>query len=151
MFNTLFWVYTNLFPEETDKTRKYSKSAIFVWYENGRRRLQGAQRTDTERTSLNIISRWGTLLIPPNEVSLFNQKSDWKGFEWALGQYKLIREPLYAVFVIPTRHNRMEKQLVQSRVHSARRYTQASCYAEQNWLIFKCSHVNESVRKANIN
>ena len=32
IFNTLFWVYFNLFHEKTDKTRKY------VWYENGRRR-----------------------------------------------------------------------------------------------------------------
>ena len=43
IFNTLFWVYANLFHEKTDKTREYSKSAIFVWYENGRRRLLGAQ------------------------------------------------------------------------------------------------------------
>ena len=27
-----FWVYANVFHEKTDKTRKYSKSAIFVWY-----------------------------------------------------------------------------------------------------------------------
>ena len=30
IFNTLFWVYANFFHEKTDKTRKYSKSAIFV-------------------------------------------------------------------------------------------------------------------------
>ena len=39
-FHTLFWVDANFFfffYEETDKTWKYSKSAIFVWYENGRR------------------------------------------------------------------------------------------------------------------
>ena len=32
IFNTLFWVYVNLFHEKTDKTGKYSKSVIFVWY-----------------------------------------------------------------------------------------------------------------------
>ena len=49
IFNTLFWVYANLFHEKTDKTREYSKSVIFVWYENGRRRLLGAQ-------SINCLS-----------------------------------------------------------------------------------------------
>ena len=53
IFNTLFWVYVNFFQEKTDKTRKYSKSAIFVWHENGRRRLLGAQSIDTEIASLN--------------------------------------------------------------------------------------------------
>ena len=50
IFNTLFWFF--FFHEKTDKTRKYSKSAIFVWYENGRRRLLGAQSINGERTSL---------------------------------------------------------------------------------------------------
>ena len=48
IFNTLFWVYVNFFHEKTDKTRKYSKSAIFLWYENGRRRLLGAQSINSE-------------------------------------------------------------------------------------------------------
>ena len=52
IFNTLLRVYANLFHEKTDKTLKYSKSAIFVWYKNGRRRLLGAQSTNTERASL---------------------------------------------------------------------------------------------------
>ena len=30
IYNTLFWVYVNSFHEKTDKTRKYSKFAIFV-------------------------------------------------------------------------------------------------------------------------
>ena len=34
--------------EKTEKTRKYSKSAIFLWYENGRRWLLGAQSINTE-------------------------------------------------------------------------------------------------------
>ena len=34
--------------------QKYSKSAIFVWYENGRRQLLGAQSIDTERASLKL-------------------------------------------------------------------------------------------------
>ena len=37
--NTLLWVYANLFHEKMDKTRKYSKSTIFVWYKNGHWRL----------------------------------------------------------------------------------------------------------------
>ena len=40
------------FHEKADKTRKYLKPAIFVWHENGRRRLLGAQCINTERTSL---------------------------------------------------------------------------------------------------
>ena len=55
--NTLFWVYANFFHEKMDKTRKYSKSAIFVWYENGHRRLLGAQSINTERTSLRKRGR----------------------------------------------------------------------------------------------
>ena len=56
IFNTLFWVYANLFHEKTDKTRKYSKSAILVWYENSRRRLLGAQSINSERVSLTKLS-----------------------------------------------------------------------------------------------
>ena len=51
IFNPLFWVYANVLHEKTDKTRKYSKSAIFVRYEKGRRRLQGAQSINTERAT----------------------------------------------------------------------------------------------------
>ena len=36
IFNTLFGVYANLFHEKMDKTRKYLKSIIFMWYKNGR-------------------------------------------------------------------------------------------------------------------
>ena len=36
------------FQEKTDKTGNTQKSAIFVWYENGRRRLRGAQSIGTE-------------------------------------------------------------------------------------------------------
>ena len=48
IFNTLFLVYVNLFHKKMDKTRKHSKSAIFVWYENGRRRLLDEQSINTE-------------------------------------------------------------------------------------------------------
>ena len=41
------------FHDKTDKTRKYTKSAIFVWYENGRRRLLAAQSINAERASFN--------------------------------------------------------------------------------------------------
>ena len=46
IFNTLSWVYANLFHEKTDKTRE--KCAIFVWCENRRRRLLGAQSINSE-------------------------------------------------------------------------------------------------------
>ena len=36
------------FHEKSDKTRKYSKSVIVVWYENVHRRLLGAQSINTE-------------------------------------------------------------------------------------------------------
>ena len=39
------------FHEKMDKTLKYSKSAIFVLYENGRRRSLGAQSINSERAS----------------------------------------------------------------------------------------------------
>ena len=39
-------------PEKTDKTREYSKSTIFVSYENGRQRLLGAQSINAKRASL---------------------------------------------------------------------------------------------------
>ena len=56
IFNTLFWLYVNFFfHEKTDKTRKYSKSDILVWYENDHRRLQGAQSINTERACLQIF------------------------------------------------------------------------------------------------
>ena len=55
-FNTLFWVYVSCFHEKTDKTQKYSMSAIFVWYENSRRRLLGAQSINSERVSLTKLS-----------------------------------------------------------------------------------------------
>ena len=49
IFNTLFWVYA---PQNFhEKTRKYSKSAIFIWYENGRWWLLGAQSINTESAS----------------------------------------------------------------------------------------------------
>ena len=57
IFNTLFRVYTNLFHEETDKTRKYSKDAIFVWHQNDRRRILGAQGINTEKWT-NAYSDW---------------------------------------------------------------------------------------------
>ena len=55
--NTLFWVYVNLFHEKTDKTRKY---VIFVWYENGRRRLLSAQSINTESASTQSLCFAGT-------------------------------------------------------------------------------------------
>ena len=47
IFNTLFWVYANLFHEKTDKTRKYSK--IRKWPPTFTRRAKHY----TERTSIS--------------------------------------------------------------------------------------------------
>ena len=38
-----------------DKTWKYWKAVIFVWYENSHRRLLGAQSINTERASWTPI------------------------------------------------------------------------------------------------
>ena len=57
IFNTLFWVCANFFHDKTGKTRKYSKSAIFLWYENGCRQLLGAQSINTERASSNLTEK----------------------------------------------------------------------------------------------
>ena len=56
IFTTLFWVYANFCHEKTDKTRKYSKSAIYVGYKNGRRRLLGAQSINTDRAAVAPVS-----------------------------------------------------------------------------------------------
>ena len=49
-YSILFSEFLAIFlHEKTDETRKYAKSAIFVSYENGRRRLLGAQSINTER------------------------------------------------------------------------------------------------------
>ena len=53
IFNTLFWVYANFFHKKTDKTRQYSKSAIFIWHQNGHGRLLGVQSINTGRPSLD--------------------------------------------------------------------------------------------------
>ena len=39
-----------LFHEKTEKTQEY-----FAWYENGGRRLLGAQSINTERASSNVL------------------------------------------------------------------------------------------------
>ena len=54
IFDKLFWVYADLFHEKTNKTREYSKSAIFIWYENGCRRLLGAQSINSKRASSRV-------------------------------------------------------------------------------------------------
>ena len=52
ILNTLFWVYANFFHKKTGKIWECSKSAIIVWYENGRWLLLGAQSINSERASL---------------------------------------------------------------------------------------------------
>ena len=49
-------------------SQKYSKSAFFIWYENGRQHLLGAQSINTERASL-------TTEIPFKRVHLQTQTS----------------------------------------------------------------------------
>ena len=54
---TLLSLCLFFFPhEKTDKTREYSKSAIFVWYDNVRRRLLVAQSISSDKASLNVVS-----------------------------------------------------------------------------------------------
>ena len=67
IFNTLLWVYANRLHEKTDKTRKYSKSAIFAWYEKGRPWLLGAQSINTERASLTYCA---VVITPGTTFSL---------------------------------------------------------------------------------
>ena len=50
IFNTLFWVYVNLFREKTDKT-------WYVWYENGRLQLLDAKTINTE-SLFKLGSKW---------------------------------------------------------------------------------------------
>ena len=47
IFNTRFWGYVNYFTRKRTK-HENTRSAFFVWYENGRRRLLGAQSINTE-------------------------------------------------------------------------------------------------------
>ena len=49
------------FYEKMDKTRKVQKSAIAVWYENGRQRLLDAQSINTDRASLK--SNYGSRAV----------------------------------------------------------------------------------------
>ena len=57
IFNTLFWVYVNFVHKKMDKTQKYLKCTVFVWYDNDRERWLGTQSITTERVqSLRIVS-----------------------------------------------------------------------------------------------
>ena len=81
IFKTLFWVYADFFHEKMDTTRKYSKSGIFVQYENGRRRLLGAQSINTERASDCCASKHdllGFLLV----VVLICYQERWQQTWW---------------------------------------------------------------------
>ena len=52
-YSTHFSEFMPFFYEKPDEVRKYSKSTIFVWYENyGRRRSLGSQSINTERKLL---------------------------------------------------------------------------------------------------
>ena len=56
IFNTLFWVYVNFVHKKKDKTQKYLKCTVFVWYDNDCERWLGTQSITTERVSLRIVS-----------------------------------------------------------------------------------------------
>ena len=43
ILNTLFWVSANFFQVKMDKTWKYLRAAIFLWYKNGCQWLLGMQ------------------------------------------------------------------------------------------------------------
>ena len=60
-----FLSLSHLFHEKMDKTWKYTKSAIFMWYKNGRRRFLGVQSINTDRAS----SRIGTLFVLKKPVA----------------------------------------------------------------------------------
>ena len=59
---------TILFHEKTDKTRKYSKSAILVCYENGRRRLLRARSINTESLYVTANTRLALVHMVQKEV-----------------------------------------------------------------------------------
>ena len=69
IFTTL---YANLFHEKTDKTQEYSKSTIFVRYENGRLQLLGAQSSNSDRASLmktqSSVVKIRSQLFSPTEL-----------------------------------------------------------------------------------
>ena len=61
------------FHEKTDTTREYSNPAIFVRYENGRRRILSAQSINTERASLTLWWVWYLQYLLLKDV-LYNVK-----------------------------------------------------------------------------
>ena len=75
IFNTLFGVYgISFFTRKRTKDENTRKSSFFVIYENGRRRLRGAQSINTERASL-ILSLSGFVhhqahLQPVDDVTI---------------------------------------------------------------------------------
>ena len=77
ILNALFWVYANFSQEKTDKTRKYLKSTIFLWYENGRRWRQNRGSSLTRHSSSPVTTHRDsnaplthpTLLQPSNNPS----------------------------------------------------------------------------------
>ena len=93
IFNTLFWVYANFFHEKTDKTQTYSKFAIFVCYENGRRRLLGAQSINTEELvfermrafefSVSSVSGQSVKCWSNTPLSQWSLRFQWVRLSWA--------------------------------------------------------------------
>ena len=85
IFNTLFWVYANYFHKKTDKTRKYSKSAIFVLSENGCRQLPVTQASKalTLRASLRFCCRYCVPRMCCSKYSTFCETRYLANFRWA--------------------------------------------------------------------
>ena len=61
------------FCSRENGTRNYAKAAILLWYENGRRRLLGAQSINAERTSFHCSQsdkQWCTEYPPHSTLNL---------------------------------------------------------------------------------
>ena len=83
IFNKFFWVDAIcFFHEKTDETRKYSSSAIFVWYENGRRHwIIRCPNHYTEKarvqSEVTIVSFWGLALKHGREPTRVSGNAHW--------------------------------------------------------------------------
>ena len=110
IFKTPFWVYADYFYEKTDKTRRYSKSVTSVWYENGRRRLLGAQSTNTK-------SLWNSQWICPLWTKENLQSSNGKAWKGQRGIYFL--DPSFVNISDRTRADHSAKSILDARAWMA--------------------------------
>ena len=97
IFNAIFWASFNafflsfffflFFSRENVQNTKNSKSAIFIWYENGRRRLLGAQSINTERASWSSGMKGAWPGHWQLQLSINLRVGQTSLFEWALISY----------------------------------------------------------------